>query len=107
MSEYADNLRARMRETAQQRPHKLDVKGWGEVYIRSITLAEIEAQEEDKSDPKDKFRIARSLTRVIVDPEGAAVYDPEDDEDVKLIASQPWPLIRRLTKAIDEVDAGN
>jgi hypothetical protein len=101
---FADDLRKAMAETAKQKPRAVKVKPWGTVYIRDVTVAEVDAQTEDTADAKDKRRLARGAARVICDPDGKRIYDPDNDTDVALLASQPWPLLR---KVLQDEDSGN
>jgi hypothetical protein len=100
----ADELRAAMQETARQKPRAIEVAGWPRFYVRQVTVEEIEDQAEDITDPKDKRKIARGAARVICDENGARIYDPANADDVALLASQPWPLLRQ---AIEEPEPGN
>lgn len=103
-----DALIAAMQATAAQAPRPVNVPGWGEVFVRSVTVEEIEAQTEDTEGAKDKHKIARGVARVLCDAEGNALLDPTNDEHVKLIAKQPWPLLRRIIAVSDQkADPGN
>ncbi len=103
-----DELIAAMRATAAQEPRPVTVPGWGEVFVRSVTVEEIEAQTEDTEGAKDKHKIARGVARVLCDAEGNALLDPTNDEHVKLLAKQPWPLLRRILAVSDKgADLGN
>lgn len=101
---YEDDLRARMEETAKEPPRQITVPKWGLCYVRDITLAEMEDQIADTADPKDKLRLARAACRIICNPEGKPVYNPDDQDHVSLLARQPWKLI---SKVIAEGEAGN
>lgn len=88
-------LRASMEKTAQPKPRKLEVIGWdGALYIRDLMLEEVEAQQADMEDKNDKRAMARAAARKICNMNGKQLYDPADDADVKLLATQPWRLIR-------------
>lgn len=101
---YEDELRARMEETAKEPPRQVTLPKWGLCYVRDITVAEMEDQAEDTADRKDKRRLARAACRIICNPEGKPIYNPDDPDDVSLIARQPWKL---LSKIIAEGDEGN
>lgn len=101
-----DELIAAMQSTAGEKPSPVEVKGWGTVYVRSLTVAEVEEHAEDTKDKKDKNRIARAAARVICDESGKRLFDPDNESDVKLIASQRWSLLRKVLSATDEGDEG-
>lgn len=103
-----DALIAAMQATAAQAPRPVTVPGWGEVFVRSVTVAEIEAQTEDTEGAKDKHKIARGVARVLCDADGNPILDATNDEHVQLIARQPWPLLRRILAISDKGnDPGN
>lgn len=94
-----EQLIAAMRETAAAAPVAVKVKGWGTLHIRALTVAEAEQQAADTTDKKDKNGIARAAARVLCDEKGVRLFDPENDEDVKLIASQPWAMLHKVLSA--------
>lgn len=99
-----DELIAAMEVTAANKPRPVKVKGWPDLYVREVTVAEVDAQAEDTADAKDKSRIARAAARVMCDGDGKRLFDPDNDADVALLAKQPWSLLR---KAVAEDVAGN
>lgn len=101
-------LIAAMQATAAEKPIAVQVPKWGTVYVRQVTVAEVEEQTADTEKRDDKFRMARGACRVLCDANGKRLFDPNSDADVKLIAAQPWPLLRRVLSASDgETDPGN
>ena len=101
-----DDLIAAMRATAAEKPVAVDVPGWGKVFVRSLTVAEVEEQAADTADKTDKNRIARGAARLLCDETGKRLFNPEDEADVKLLAAQPWKLLRQVLN-VAEPDAGN
>ena len=99
-----EELIAAMRATATEAPRAVTVPKWGTVYVRDVTVAEVEEQTNDTADKKDKQRIARAVARILCDEQGNRLFDPEDQDDVALLARQPWKL---LSKVIAEGEAGN
>ena len=99
-----DEVIAAMRATAAEPPRKVNIPKWGDIYVRDVTVAEIEDQTEDTADKKDKHRIARAAARVLCDEEGELLFNADDPEDVALLARQPWKL---LSAAIVEGSSGN
>lgn len=96
-----DALIAAMQATAARKPTPVEVPAWGTVYVRAVTVAEIEDQSADTT-AGDKGRMARGCARVICDADGNRIFDPESAEDVALIAAQPWPLMRQVIAAAEE-----
>jgi len=103
------DLIAAMQATAARAPRPVDVPGWGQIFVRDVTVAEVEEQNEDTADQKDKLRLARGAARVICDEAGARLFDPGSEDDVKLLAAQPWRLLRlALADETDKAaDPGN
>jgi hypothetical protein len=96
-----------MQATAAQKPREVFVQGWGTVYIRSLTVAEVEEQSADTANDKDKNRLARSAARLLCDEKGQRLLDPDNAEDVKLLAEQPWKLLRSILNASDDLKETN
>lgn len=99
-------LIAAMQATASSAPSSVEVPGWGTVYVRQLTVAEVEEQAADTADGQDKHRIARAAARVLCDASGERLMDPRSDDDVALIAAQPWSLLRRVLE-LSESKPGN
>lgn len=91
-------LIAAMQATAAAPPAPVDVKGWGTVHIRAVMVSEVEEQSADTADKQDKNKIARAACRVICDENGKRLLDPDNEEDVALVAKQPWPKLRKILK---------
>lgn len=90
-----------MRQTAAQAPRAVDVPKWGRVYVRDITVAEIEAQTRDTADGEDTQRLARAAARVLCDESGNLLFNADDADDVALIARQPWRILQAVLAATD------
>jgi hypothetical protein len=100
-----EELIACMQATANEKPRAVEVKGWGTLHIRSLTVAEVDEQSEDATAKKDKFRIARAAARLLCDEDGARLFDHTNDEDVALLAQQPWKLLSALVVDPFEAEA--
>lgn len=87
-------------------PRPLEVKGWGTVYVRAMLVSEVEAQANDTADGKDKNRFARAAARVLCDEKGQLLFDADKEEDVKLLAAQPWKALRMVLEETEK-DLGN
>lgn len=99
-----DDLIKAMQETARQKPRAVKTKQWGTVYIREVTVAEIDEQTADTESKNDKKRFARGAARVICDQDGNRLFDPDNESDIALLAKQPWPLLRQV---LQDDDSGN
>ncbi|MEO8630198.1 MAG: hypothetical protein ABI612_19185 [Betaproteobacteria bacterium] len=100
-----EELRAAMQVTAKEKPRAVEVKGWGTVYIRSLTVGEVDDQAEDTANKKDKKRIARAAARLLCDENGQRLFDHDNDEDLDLIAAQPWKLLSAVVVDPFEAEA--
>ncbi len=99
-----DELIAAMQLTAAAaaKPRAVKVPGWGQIHVRDVTVAEADEQAEeddDAGDGKDKCKLARGAARVICNEDGSLVFNPDLEEDVELIAQQPWALLKQVTDA--------
>lgn len=94
-------LIAAMQSTAAEKPVAVTVPKWGTVYVRQVTVAEVDEQSADTDAMNDKNKIARGACRVLCDETGARLFDPKSAADVALLASQPWPLLRAVLSASD------
>jgi hypothetical protein len=96
---------AALQATAAVKPKAVDVPGWPTVYVRSITVAEVEAQANDTANKDDKHRIARGAARVMCDADGNRLIDPDNQDEVNLLASQPWALLRKVIDGAETFNA--
>lgn len=87
---------------AGAKPRAVDVPGWGTVYVRPLTVAEVDAAAETAATDTDRQRrIARGAARVLCNAEGVRLLDPRNDDHVDLVARQPWSLLQRVIEAAD------
>lgn len=100
-----DALIAAMQATAAEPPRAVTVPKWGTVYVRSLTLEEVERQTPDEGDGKS--RLAKGVARVLCDESGKPLFSESNPDDVALLAKQPWKLLRKVLAAADEDDSGN
>lgn len=99
-------LIAAMEAAASAKPKAIPVPGWkGTVYVRALTVAEVEEQTADTENTKDKRRIARGACRVICDESGQRVFDPDNDEDVTLLSRQPWAILQGVLAEANKFNA--
>lgn len=102
-------LIAAMQATAAQKPVAVPTKAWGTVFVRPVTVAEVDEEQQGEAGAKPlagKSKLARGACRVICTEAGERIFDPSNEADVELLASQPWALLRQLLTAADG-DPGN
>lgn len=99
-----DDLIAAMRATANATPATVEVEGWGVVYVRPPTVAEVDAARK-QDEPDDDKQFARGACRVICDKDGNRIFDPMNAEDVDLLAAQPWSMLTKVIAAAASADA--
>jgi hypothetical protein len=87
-----------MKQTANLKPRKIVVEGWGEMYVKALTVADVQADQE-KGDVQDKRTLAIGAARIICDENGALIFDRANEEDIKLLQSQPWNLLSKVITA--------
>ncbi len=94
---YADN----------NRPARIELPEIGlAVFVRKLTLGEVEEQAADATS-KDRSRLAYAVARVLVDDDGKALYNKDDENDIKKLLRQPWPLINRILDESNKVNSLN
>lgn len=94
-----EELIAAMQAVAAAPPISVTVEGWGTVHIRPVSFAEAEAlkvQEPRENDPNSG---PRAVCRVLCDENGNRLLDPDNEDDVALVAKQPWPKIVEVLNA--------
>jgi hypothetical protein len=95
----------RMQETANIKPLKVPVKGWGDVYVKALTTAEVEAQTnaaKEGDEPKDKRTLAVGAARIICDENGNRIFDDNSEQDLTLLGSQPWAMLSKIISASND-----
>lgn len=107
-------LIAAMEVAAAEKPTAITIKGWGKLYVRAVTVEEVEAQDDevaDANDKPDKQNIVRAAARIICDENGDRIFDPYNKDDLALLGKQSWKRLRQIINAVgDEVkaaEAGN
>lgn len=94
-------LCAAMDGLAVEKPRPVHIKGLGDVHIREITIGEVDAQIADTEGQKDKRRVARGACRLLADPEGNRLLDPDDAADVDRMAKLPLRVLTAINKAAE------
>lgn len=101
-----ETLMAAMRVTAAPSLSSVDVDGWGTLHVRQLTVSEVEDQADDTKDKKDKHRLARAAARLICDDTGSRLFDHANDDDVQLLANQPWHMLQKVLEVSDSLIKG-
>lgn len=111
-------LIAAMERTAERKVTAVDsVKEWGMVYVRLLTVEEVDEQTADtraatETDAdgnvikRDRTRFARAAARALCDEKGDPIFDPHKPEDIALLAKQPWKLLRQVLESSDKLEEG-
>ncbi len=107
------DLIAAMQITASPRPVPVTTPNWGVVFVKPPTVEEVDANTDEIAKPggeDKKRRLARAAARVICDEQGARLFDPANQEDIDLLAVQPWAMLQLILAGADGTkvnDSGN
>ncbi|AMM23164.1 hypothetical protein [Variovorax sp. PAMC 28711] len=96
------DLKARILATANPKPSPIEVDGWGTVYVKPLTVGDIESFNDD-TDPK--LKAARSIARVLCDEGGELLFDPQSPEDLFAINRLPLSAISVINGAVEKLNA--
>lgn len=96
------DLRARILATADPKPTSIEVDGWGTVYVKPLTVGDIESFSVD-TDPA--LKAARSIARVLCDEAGELIFDPQSAEDLFAINRLPLSAISVINGAVEKMNA--
>ena len=96
-----DELIAAMLSTNDDKPRAVEIKGWGTLHVRDITVAKVPTDGDVATEtlaksldmPLGNIRLARTAARKICDEKGALLFDADNEEDIKLLASRAWKRI--------------
>jgi len=86
--------------SAAEKPVAVEVPGWGTVYVRGLTAADMDTQIGKEGQSK-KHQWAAGVCRIMCDETGARNWNPDDEAHVALMARQPWSLLHKLTAAVE------
>jgi len=98
------SIRDAILATANPKPARYDLDGWGTVYFRTLTVGEILAQQKDVATAGDENQAAaaRALCRVLVNEDNTYVFDPDSKEDIQAVLSLPWQLVKAAMEKSNE-----
>ena len=97
-------LRERILATANPKPTPIEVEGWGTVYVKPLTVGDIESFNDD-TDPA--LKAARSIARVLCDEAGELLFDPSSPEDLFAINRLPLNSISVINGAVEKMNASS
>lgn len=72
------------------------------VYIRPLTVAEVDGQAEDTPDTEDvteKTRLAKGAAKLICTEEGERLLDPANPAHLAVLNKLPWSTLRTIINA--------
>lgn len=83
----------------------VEVPKWGTIYVKQPTVEEVDAQSTFKEPEDGKVRrFARAAARIMCDADGTRLFDPTSEEDIQLLAKQPWELLEKVLNAVGATD---
>jgi hypothetical protein len=89
------SIRDAILATANPKPARYEIDGWGEVYFRTLTVGEILSQQREVAAAgESQAAAARALCRVLVNEDNTPVFDPNSDTDVQAVLNLPWQLVK-------------
>lgn len=96
-----EDLRARILATADPKPLPIKgIPGWEGVYVKPLTVGQIE----DQSEIDPKVRTARGLARTLCDAEGALIFDPGSPDDLALLNRQGASILKTISEAVERLN---
>lgn len=98
-------LLAAMQAIAAEKPRAVTIPGLGDVHVRQITIDEVDAQREDTEDGASKKRIARGACRLLCDPDGNLLLDPDNADDVAKMGKLPLRVLTAINNTLELEDA--
>ena len=86
-------------EGAVEKPTPLDVPKLGRVYIKSLTVAEVDAIAIRTAEPGFVYTNAYGVAQILCDADGERVLDATKPEDVATLARLPWATLKFILEA--------
>jgi hypothetical protein len=89
----------RFRAIADVKPVSITCKGWGQVYVLAMTVAETQLAQEADKDPTVNH-LAKAIMHLMCEADGKRVFDIANPEHLALVQAQPQDcLVDFLNKA--------
>lgn len=93
----------KMRESAKPKLKAVTVEGWGKVYIAVLSVGQMDEINADESAAASSM--SKTFARFICNEDGSRAFDLNDAEQMKLLESQPYVMVAKLIKAINDINA--
>lgn len=100
-------IRAAMQAVAEQAAavKPLTIPGVGRVFKRELLVADVEQAQSLRAKLAEKhpelgergLGMAVGLAQTLCGPDGEPIFDPENVEDIKLLAGVPWATVRGVS----------
>lgn len=94
-----DDLIAALKSSAQRPPLAVEVDGWGTLYVKPPTVAEVDASRQQEEPEGDGKQFARGACRVLCDEAGNRIFDATNAEHVDLLNLQDWAKLQKVIAA--------
>ena len=89
----------RFKAISEVKPVAITCKGWGDVFVLAMTVAETQIAQEADSEPT-KNHLAKAVMHLMCDGDGKRVFDIGNPEHLALVQAQPQDcLVDFLNKA--------
>lgn len=89
----------RFKAISEVKPVAVTCKGWGDVFVLAMTVAETQIAQEADSEPT-KNHLAKAVMHLMCDSDGNRVFDIGNPEHLALVQAQPQDyLVDFLNKA--------
>jgi hypothetical protein len=103
-----EKLIAAMQATAEQPPRDVTIEGWGTLFVKELTVEQVDLQQQEPDesvDGKDRLRFARGAARLICDEKGELIFDATNKDHLELLAKQPWHRLKKVISVGGEENA--
>lgn len=102
-----EELIAAMVADGADKPVKVTIRRWGDVYVRSPSVEEAENQKTLPDDEAEQHTLARAAALVICDESGKRVFDPLSHDDIALLSKRRAVDLRVVLNAAQGDPEGN
>ena len=100
-----EELIAAMKADGADTPFAVEIPRWGKVYVRSISVEEAEKTGRAPKDGDERSQFAILAAQVICDEKGRRLFDPNNPDDIALLARRRSADLMRIINA--GTDSGN
>lgn len=93
--------------TEGRKAKDVTIRGLGKIYVRELTIGEVEDHIRDTETNKGKRGLARGACRLLCDENGKRLLDPDNVEHVAKMAEMPLRALTAINKTQEDDDAKN